>query len=201
MKNLFKIYTFLVALMFISANAEAKEYKSVFGFTVDFNDKWLVLSRETLKENKDIFNSPELKALSPYVVERVIKIIDSGRLELMYRRGNDKQFADNINFMLLTTEKLQLVYPKNSCEAVQKGLKKNYKRETDSTLYSCGYREVGDVGMVMMVFDGFVIGTTTYSYQFHSPEGTVQLTATCRKGRCDIVANELDEMFEKIKFH
>ncbi len=201
MKNFFNVYVLLLALLFTSTGLEAKDYKSVFGFTADFNNKWLVISRQTLKENKDLFNSPELQGLSPAVIERVIEVVDSGRMELMYRRGDDKQFADNINFMLLTTDKLQLSYPKNSCEAVKKSLKVHYKRETDSTLYSCGYREVGEVGMVMMVFDGAIIGTTNYSYQFHSPEGTVQLTSTCRKGRCDIVANEIDEMFEKIRFH
>lgn len=200
MKNFFNIIKVLTIVLFMATSAKAEQYISSFGFSGDLGDSWLVMSIDSLKNKKDLFKSPELVALSPEVIKRVSDIIASGKMELLYRKSEDKEYADNINVFLLSPKKVELIKPKKTCEAIVKGLKTKYNRDTDNTVYSCGYTEVNALPMVMAVMDGIIIGTTSYFYQFHSPKGTVQITATCRKGRCDVVAGEIENMFKKIKF-
>ena len=55
-KNAMRRYTLVVLVIFIFVTpVYGKEYQSSFGFTIDIPEHWLVLTRQELKENPDLF--------------------------------------------------------------------------------------------------------------------------------------------------
>ena len=65
-KAMLVLTLFLVAAM----PAYAKQHSSDFGFTMDIPDGWLVLGREEVKKNPDLFNfdNPQLSGMSKDVI-------------------------------------------------------------------------------------------------------------------------------------
>ena len=82
-------YILVVLLILIAVTpVYGKEYQSSFGFTVDIPGYWLVLTRQELKENPDLFDFDKkaIGNIDKNLLENVVNEIKSGRVELYFNQ-------------------------------------------------------------------------------------------------------------------
>ena len=98
-----KRYALVVLFIFITITpVYSKEYQSSFGFTVDIPEHWLVLTRQELKENPDLFDfdKNDFGNLDKNLLKNVVSEIKSGQMEVYFnQKTSDSNFSDNINVM------------------------------------------------------------------------------------------------------
>ena len=90
-----KIWIVIVCMPLI---INAQDFKSAFGFTSKVPDNWLIITRETVSKNPDIFNfeNEEIKKMDSSLISQIKKMTLSGKIELMYYKNSDVDFFDNI---------------------------------------------------------------------------------------------------------
>ena len=82
--------------------ANANEYQSSFGFRAEIPSNWIVLSREELRDNPDLFEGfeslPGVGEIDPELVVQIQQRVRTGQVELLFRASDSpSSFADNIN--------------------------------------------------------------------------------------------------------
>ncbi len=194
---------FVVFLIFCAISpAYGKEYKSSFGFTVEIPEHWLVLTREELKENPDLFDFDKKKFgdIDKNLLKNVESKIKSGQVEIYFNRNtSDGSFADNINIVKeigrIPENDTQL---SGICNAFPKQLSSYFGR--DITLYQCKLVSINNVKSLFLEFDGAVEGTRSIQYQIQkSPSIIIIVTVTCKNRVLDTIEKEFKKIVFSIK--
>jgi len=197
---------FIIVFLFIftTANiASGKEYKSSYGFSINVPGHWLVLTREELKENPDLFNFENMDSgnIDKNLLKQVQENIRNGNTEIYFNQNtSDEVFSDNINV---------LKYPGQLPDANQdmgelcNGLKAEFTKYfgRQINIYQCEMKSINNKRALLTEFDGAKSGTTSIQYQLQkSPSVLIVITATSKNNTVDIIRKEFHQMVKSIQF-
>ncbi len=198
-----KRYTLIVLLISIFVTpVYGKEYKSSFGFTVDIPEQWLVLTRQELKDNPDLFDldDKQFRNVDKNLLKKVTEEIKLGRVEFYFNLvTSDISFADNINVgknvgkIPENNDQLQKV-----CDMLPEQLSSYFGRRV--RVYQCILKDVNGLSSLFLEFDGMIEGTTSIQYQIQkSPGVQLIITATCKNTSLKTIRNEFESIIYSIK--
>ena len=196
------ILVILIIFLFITPGY-GKEYQSSFGFTVDIPEHWLVLTRQELKDNPDLFDLDKMEfgKVDKNLLKNVISKIQSGGVEIYFNQETPNiHFNDNIN-VVKTIGKI----PQNDnqlrkvCELLPEQLSSAFGRKIK--VYQCKLKNVNRLDCLFLEFDGMVEGTRSIQYQIRkSISVQIIITATCKNTTLKTVRNEFENIVHSIKF-
>ena len=196
-------YTLVVLLIFIAITpVYGKEYKSSFGFTVDIPEHWLVLTKEELKENPDLFDFDKKRFgnVDKNLLKNIDSQIKSGQVEFYFnQKTSDSSFADNINVIKdigkIPENNTQL---RELCNLVPKQLSSYFGRKI--RVYECKLVDINNLKSLFLEFDGVTEGTRSIQYQIQkSPSVKIIITATCKNSVLDTIRKEFNRIVLSIK--
>jgi len=196
-------YTLIVLVISILITpVYGKEYQSSFGFTVDIPEHWLVLTRQELKDNPDLFDldNKQFGNVDKNLLKKVVEEIKLGRVEFYFNlETSDIGFSDNIN-----VGKGVGRVPENNnqlrkvCDMLPEQLSSYFGRRV--RVYQCRLKDVNGLGSVFLEFDGMLEGTTSIQYQIQkSPGVQLVITATCKNTSLETIRNEFEIIIYSIK--
>ena len=198
-----KRYVLVVLFIFITITpVYSKEYQSSFGFTVDIPEHWLVLTRQELKENPDLFDSDkkEFGNLDKNLLKNVVSKIKSGQVEIYFnQKTSDSNFADNIN----VAKQIGKIPGNNTqlrevCNLLPEQLSSYFGRRIK--LYQCILKDVKGLKSLFVEFDGVIEGTRNIQYQIQkSPSVQIIITATCKNTVLNTIRKEFDRIILSIR--
>ena len=197
-----KIVVALIIFVIWISPASADTYYSTLGFSIDIPSHWLIMSRQEVKDNPDLFNfeAKVFKKANKAMLEQVKKQVLSGDVEIYFNQNTSDSFlADNIN-VYKTVGRLpgNVAEMDKICKQLPNLLSKAYGRPV--TVYECGFREVGGTNAYYVDFDGVVDGTRSIQYQVpKSSSVTIVLTATCKKQSLEIIRREFEDMMSSFE--
>ncbi len=195
-------YILVVLLIFIAVTpAFGKEYKSSFGFTIDIPTHWLVLTRQELKENPDLFDfdRKEFGSIDKNLLETIASAIKSGRVEFFFNQEtSDSRFSDNINVVKQVGKT-----PENDtqlrkmCDSLPEQLTSYFGRKIEC--YQCKLKDINGLKFLFLEFEGVIEGTRSIQYQIQkSPGVQIIITATCRNSVLDTIREEFTRIIFSI---
>ena len=173
---------------------------STFGFSMEVPDNWIVMTRQEIKENADLFSDFELPGVDPAMTKIIQSKIQSGQLEFFFRKGAASNFADNIN----VTKNLQQEIKGDEelaqlCEVLPAEIAKLYGKAVKS--YACDLRSIGGHSAVYLDFDGVVDGTRNIQYQIQKSKNFALIfTLTVKNENRKKAQSEFEAMLKTLKF-
>jgi len=186
------------------STATAGEYASGFGFAISVPDVYLVLTRDEIQKNAELFLGSEdgggyeeiPSAMRREVYQRVV----SGQIEIFYRtEGVALNFVDNVNVM---SQRAELPRSAEQLAEVCRILPGEFSRMFGRPigLDGCELRRVGGRPALYLAFDGAVEGTKTMQYQVQRQTGeTVILTATSTRTNLTRMQSEFEQMVASMR--
>ena len=199
-----KILFVLIILVVWASLSSAATYKSPFGFSIDMPAHWLIMSKQELKDNPDLFNF-ESKVFKNYNKDMMSKIKDtitSGQTEIYFNKKTaNVSFTDNIN-VIKTIERLpNTISDLNKyCVMFPKEIAKYYG--ITSKIYKCEFKKVAGLNCPYLIFDGVIDGTRSIQYQLQkSPNVAIIITATSKNETFEIIRKEFDEIIASLTFY
>ncbi|MHC4424106.1 MAG: hypothetical protein ACYSWR_05495 [Planctomycetota bacterium] len=191
-----KILAILLLAALSTQPVLAEEYESSFGFSWKLPSHWLVLTRQEIRDNPDLFDFQNLdfeKANKDFI-NSVIQKVKSGSVEISFNQNTrNLQFADNINVIKQFGK-----IPKNNAAVptlnqISAEFSKLIGRKIQ--VYTCELRKVNDMNTMYMNYDGMAPGTRTVQYIIQKSNSVqVIVTLTCKNS----VLKKLNEEFEAI---
>ena len=195
------IFVVLVISFFIGP-VHAKEYQSSFGFTVNIPEHWLVLTRQELRDNPDVFDfdKKQFGNIDKNLLKDVISRIESGSVEIYYNQEtSDNVFSDNIN-VVKTIGRI----PENEgelrevCSLLPGQLSSAFGKEVK--VHRCGLKKVNKLDSLFLEFDGVVEGTRNIQYQIQKSSSiSIVITATCKNTTLETMRNQFEDIVYSIK--
>ncbi len=152
----------------------AKNIDSAFGFSMQVQDDWLVLSKKSVSDSALMTQKLEKYGFSESGIEDIIKRVSWGSSEMLYIPVGDDQFSenDNVNYI----KSFGVIPDKETlpglCEATQEQISHAFQKETK--MDKCEYRKHGQLTSVYLEFDGLIDGTRNAQYHVHG-EGDLYL--------------------------
>jgi hypothetical protein len=195
-------YILVALLIFIAVTpAFGKEYKSSFGFTIDIPTHWLVLTRQELKENPDLFDfdRKEFGSIDKNLLKTIASAIKSGRVEFFFnQQTSDSSFSDNINVVKqvgkIPENDTQL---REMCDSLPEQLTSYFGRKIEC--YQCKLKDINGLKFLFLEFEGVIEGTRSIQYQIQkSPGVQIIITATCRNSVLDTIREEFTRIIFSI---
>jgi hypothetical protein len=195
-----QVLVFLILVLWISPSS-AETYESPFGFTVDIPSHWLIVSKQEVKENPDLFNfeGEPFKNANQAMLEQVKGAVSSGKVELYFNRDTSTpRFTDNINVTKTFGRLPQTVSEKDkACEQLPRILSEGFGKPI--TLYECGFRKVAGLNAFYADYDGIVKGTRNIQYQIQkSPNVIIVITATCKNQTMQTMREEFEDIMSSL---
>ena len=191
-----------LVISFFITPVHAKEYQSSFGFTVNIPEHWLVLTRQELRDNPDVFDfdKKQFGEVEKNLMRDVISRIESGRVEIYYNQEtSDSVFSDNIN-VVKTIGRI----PENEgerhdiCSLLPGQLSSVFGREIK--VHQCKLKKVNQLDSLFLEFDGVVEGTRSIQYQIQKSSSiSIVITATCKNSTLETMRNEFENIIHSIK--
>lgn len=191
----------LVVSFFITP-VHAKEYQSSFGFTLNIPEHWLVLTRQELRDNPDLFDfdKKQFGNVDKNVLKDVISRIESGRVEIYFNQEtSDNSFSDNIN-VVKTIGRI----PENDgersevCSLLSGQLSSAFGRKIK--VHQCRLKKVNQLDSLFLEFDGVVEGTRSIQYQIQKSSSiSIVITATCKNTTLERIRNEFEGIIYSIR--
>lgn len=204
MKKRFFILVILVLFVGCSTKQTATDdvlnYKSSFGFSSSLSKNWLVLTKDQIQNNPDIFNfkNKAFQNFNRSLLTQVKRNILSGRTEIMYSKNRDAGFGDNINIMLTMGNLVTASNEEQLCTQMPQAFKKMFKRYIQ--FYECGLKTIGNLKVLYLNFEGVLPGTRSAQYQFQvSPGKLVIATLTCKNKNYETLNQEFNSFIRNIK--
>ncbi len=178
-----KLIFVILILVSWSASLSAEIYHSSFGFTANIPSHWLIVSKQEVKDNPDlfIFENEVFKNTDKAMLNQIKTMILSGKVEIYYNQNTtDAYFRDNINVFILIGRLPQTVFEsKKTCKSLPGELSRAYGKHIK--VYKCGSKKVSGLNAFYSEFDGVVDGTKSIQYQIQKSQSVViTLTATCK---------------------
>jgi hypothetical protein len=172
-----KIIFAILILVCWTASLSAEIYHSSFGFTINIPSHWLIVSKQEVKDNPDLFN-----------------------VEIYYNQNTtDAYFRDKILVGILAGRLPQTVSERKiTCTGLPGELSRAYGKHIK--VYKCGFKKVSGLNAFYAEFDGVVDGTRSIQYQIQkSPSVVIIITATCKNTSLSIIKKEFENMVSSIK--
>lgn len=181
----------------------AAEYRSSLGFHAQVPETWLIVSRDTIRANPELFQDVSLPGADPLMVEAIRARIERGEIDFLFRvrtGGDGADFADNINALAQpgtlpgSAEELRAICPQFAA-----ALTGAFGRDIE--LHACELREPSGRDALYVEFDGSVPGTRSAQYQIAGARGgLLVLTATADGRRTGEVFADLDALVGSLAF-
>ena len=191
-----------IGVALLSGQLQAQIYRSSFGFETIMTENWLIVSRDTVRDNPELlnFNATEMQGFDSSLKTKVQEMALSGRFELLYYRKSDNDFNDNINLFVSNPARTDLALALGSlCQNLQAQLQQAYNRVDFTSVHSCEFTNIALVEMLAYAFDGAIIGSRSYGYIFNTRAGTVTMTVTCKLAKCEEVKADAERLFLEIR--
>jgi hypothetical protein len=197
-----KLVLGILILVSWSTSLSAETYHSSFGFTANIPGHWLVVSKDEVKDNPDLFNfeNEVFKNTDQRMLNQIKSMILSGKIEIYYNQNTaDSYFRDNINVFILIDRLPQTVSEsKERCSNIPNEFSQAYGKHIK--VYNCGIRKVSGLNAFYVEFEGVVDGTRSIQYQIQkSPSVAIAMTATCKNKSLTIIKKEFDDIVSSIK--
>ncbi|OGP54867.1 MAG: hypothetical protein A2Y65_08505 [Deltaproteobacteria bacterium RBG_13_52_11] len=199
-----KILFALIILVVWAPLLSAKTYKSPFGFSIDIPAHWLIMSKQELKDNPDLFNfeSKVFKNFNKVMISKIKDMVTSGQTEVYFNKKTaNASFTDNIN-VIKTIERLPQTISelKQYCAMFQKEIYKYYG--VTSKIYKCEFKKMAGLDCSYIIYDGALDGTKNILCQIQkSPNVAIIITASSKNETFEIIRKEFDEMLASLKFY
>jgi len=195
------IFTILILVSW-SPSLSAETYHSSFGFTMNIPTHWLIVSKQEVKDNPDLFNFENeiFKNTDKALLNQIKNMILSGKIEIYYNQNStNTYFRDNINAFIRIGRLPQTVSAsKEACRNFPDELSRAYGKHIK--VYNCGLKKVSGLNAFYSEFDGVVDGTKSIQYQIQkSPSVVITLTATCKNQSLSIIKKEFEDIVSSIK--
>ncbi len=190
-------------LIFVSwpASLSAETYYSSFGFTINIPTHWLIMSKQEIKDNPDLFDfeSGNFKNMDKAMLNQIKNMLSSGKFEVYYNQNtSNTSFDDNINVFKQIGRLPTASESNEACRSAPRELSSAFGKHTK--VYDCGSRNVSGLNAFYLEFDGAVDGTRSIQYQIQkSPSVTIIFTATCSNQSLSIIRKELEDIVSSIK--
>jgi len=179
-------------------------YNSQFGFIIKLPSHWLILSKQEIKENPDLFDSMfELKTfkdMSKPLQENIKNSIRSGSVEIFFNQNtSDIYFRDNINITKSIGSLPKTALEMNErCENVSIAMNKNFGKTIK--VYKCELRKVAALNSVYMETGGIINGTRMMQYQIQkSPSVIITVTASFKNQILETFRKEFENIMASFK--
>jgi hypothetical protein len=176
------IFTILI-LVGCSASLSAETYHSSFGFSIKIPTHWLILSKQEVKDNPDLFNfeSEFFKSTDKRMLNQIKNMILSGKVEIYYNQNTTNAFfQDNINVFILMGRLPQTASEsEEKCKNIPGELSRAYGKHVK--VYNCGLRNVSGLKAFYSEFDGLVDGTRSIQYQIQKSPSIIIIGAFLRQ--------------------
>jgi hypothetical protein len=191
----------VLLLLVVSAAAQARDVTSSLGYKATVPDKWIVLTREEIRDNPDLLDLDKAQGSMPKgLLDQVKPMIQSGKVDIFFRPGDSSEFADNVNIMKqmgkLPTDRAGA---DQVCQAVKQELATAVGRALP--FHTCELRRPGNRNALYMDFDGVVQGTRSLQYQVQRSDNVLYvITATAKNGSVAAMRPEFDRMVNTMKF-
>ncbi len=190
-----------VLALLLAAPATAESHRSSFGFDIQVPSNWLVLTRDEVRDNADLFSGTALDGVDAGLVRSIQGDIEAGRLEMYFRKETESaDFTDNVNVRkniddtVLGPEVLKEV-----CPTLPSALEQAFGRKI--ALQECELRKRAGVDALYLEFDGAVEGTRSLQYQVpRSPSVKLLITATTKLTTLEAVRAEFESMVASLRF-
>ena len=197
-----KMILIILILVSWSATLSAETYHSSFGFTINIPSHWLIVSKQELKDNPDLFNfeNEVFKNTDKAMLNQIKNMILSGKVEIYYNQNTiNPYFRDNINVFILAGRLPQTVSAsKAACRSLPAEFSRAYGKHIK--VYNCGSRKVSGLNAFYSEFDGVVDRTKSIQYQIQkSPSVIITITATCKNQSLKIIKKEFKDIVSSIK--
>ncbi len=181
--------------------SSAQTFKSAFGFISEISDSWLILTREVVRQNPELFDfdDNEIKKMDSSLKSQIKKMALAGKMELLYYKDSDAYFFDNINLFIernrisIFSKRVDQIYKDLSAQ-----IKQAWKRSDYSDVRYCKNTRVHGVDTISYSFDGMEYGTSSYGYYFNTKSNTITLTVTCKNNKCNKVITDTELIFKNI---
>jgi len=199
-----KILFALIILVVWAPLLSAKTYKSPFGFSIDIPAHWLIMSKQEIKDNPDLFNfeSNVFKNFNKDMISKIKDMITSGQTEIYFNKKTaNVSFADNIN-VIKTIERLpqKISELKQYCAMFPKEIYK-YCGVTPK-IYKCEFKKIAGLDCSYIIYDGVIDRTKNILCQIQkSPNVAIIITASSKIETFEIIRKEFDEMLASLKFY
>jgi hypothetical protein len=179
-------------------------YQSSFGFRAAVPDAWVVLSRQELLDNPELFDGfaelPGLDGVDPGLMTQIQHRIRSGQVEFLFRVSQTPSgFADNINVIKQVGKLPQDHELAQVCRELPAIFAQHFGRPAE--LHRCDFATVAERPALHLEFDGAVAGTRSIQYSIQR-SSAVQLviTATATLNTLAIVQEDLARVLATLEF-
>ena len=200
----YAVVTGFVALVMAASPVYAGDYTSSFGFGISVPDEYLVLTRDEVQKNADVFledgGDRRLREIPTAMRREVYQRVESGQLEIFYRtEGVDVAFVDNVNVMMqpaeLPSNERQL---REICQLLPEEFSRIFGRPIG--MENCEMRAIAGGSALYLAFDGALLGTKTLQYQIQRGDGMMLiLTATATQENLPRMLSEFEGMVSSIR--
>ena len=194
-------YFLLTSLILLSFFTQAKQVNSDFGYSMDIPDTWSPLTGPEIKANPELFNFEDVNSIPDPLLQQIIPMIRSGKMDFYFLPDNTNNFADNINVMkqigqvATTPEKI-----KETCAAIPVELTNLFQRNI--SLYTCEKAQVSGKDALYVKFDGALADTTTMQYHIKISENVFLIfTATLKNSSFDNAEADIQQAISTIKLN
>jgi hypothetical protein len=192
-------YFLLTSLILLSFFTQAKQANSDFGYSMDIPDTWSPLTGPEIKANPELFNFDNVDSVPDPLLQQIIPLIRSGKMDFYFLPDNTNNFADNINVMKQIGEVATTPAKiKETCDAFPVELSKVFQR--DIKLYTCEKTQVSGMDALYIKFDGALTDTTTMQYHIKKSENVFLIfTATVKNSSFDDAEADIHQAISTIQ--
>lgn len=163
------------------AKGVSRTVNSAFGFSMEVDSDWIVLSKNNITYSADILQKMKDNGFSDAAIKDTVERISSGRSEMFFLPNKDGKLSENDNVNII---KSIGVLPEKDilpalCESTEQQISAAFQKET--VMQQCEYRKHGKFTSVYLEFDGLVEGTKNAQYHLHDDDDfylVFSLTAT-----------------------
>ena len=197
-----KIIFSILILVSWSASLSAETYHSSFGFTINIPSHWLILSKQEVKDNPDLFDfeKESFKNTDKAMLNQIKNMVLSGKVEVYYNQNtSDIYIMDNINVLKQIGQLPHTISEsKEACRSLPGEFSRAFGKHIN--FYDCGLRTVSGLNAFYSEFDGIVDGTRSIQYQIQkSPSVIIILTATCKNQNLKVIKKEYEDIVSSFK--
>lgn len=196
------IFTLIIFIAWITP-LSAETYKSPFGFSIDIPSHWLIMTKQEVKDNPDLFNfeGEDFKNVNKNLLSKVQSMVVAGQMELYLNRNTSNPlFNDNIVVMKIIEPLPQTVSEQDQyCTELSDMLAEQFGKLV--TVYECSFKKIAGLNALYLVADGVVEGTRSIQVQIpKSPNVNIVITATCKNETNEIISKEFEEIMASFTF-
>jgi hypothetical protein len=195
------ILTFLIFVSFVSL-ASGETYQSFFGFSINIPPHWLIMSREEIKKNPDLFDfdNKVFKSVDKNTFQQIKNQVAQGKTELYFnQKTSDNYFSDNINVF----KEIGRIPQNNSemkkyCDNLPSEFAKILGKPVK--IYSCELRKISGLNAIYIEYDGVLENTRGIAYEIQFTQNvTIQFTLTCKNKIVNVMRKDFEDIIASVK--